>query len=140
VIKEYNNRTAVGTSNGVMSTSSQSLLQSVYATRVLGLPPSMTDWSGSTALVFYVMQSSASSLTNNLSVRFTGPDYRQFTTNLPPGTANTPQLVAVLTNNLGAFISDTHTNVWKLEADFQNMLGSTNVIFEPVIWCGKAVR
>jgi hypothetical protein len=116
-----------------MSTSYQTNnLHSVYATRSIGLPASALSWASSTALVFYVQNSSASALTNQVLLRFTSPSFAQFTTNLVPVAAKT--LIVISTNNLGAFTTANETNDWKMEVDFQNRNSATNIIYEPVLW------
>jgi hypothetical protein len=132
-VAEYNLRSAGGTEHGIMSTSAQTNnLHSIYATRSIGLPASALSWASTTALVFYVQNSSASALTNQVLLRFTSPSFAQFTTNLVPVAAKT--VIVISTNNLGAFSTANATNDWKMEVDFQNRNSSSNIIFEPVMW------
>ncbi len=125
-VADYNVRSSAGTDVGICWVTSQSVSQSVYATRTILMPGSASAWASSTALTFYV------TLTNTVPLRVTGPDYRQFTTNIT--TTGAKFLVAISTNNLGAWASDSSTNTWKLEVDCTGINGTTNIIFEPFTW------
>ena len=122
----YNSRTASGSDMGIQWVTSQTVSQSVYLTRFLGMPASSSAWGSSTALTFQA------TTTNTVPIRFTSPTYVQFTTNLAATLSKT--LVAILTNNLGAFTAGNATNGWVMEVDATAIGGKTNIIMEPIHW------
>ena len=90
------------------------------------MPASSSAWGSSTALTFQA------TTTNTVPIRFTSPTYVQFTTNLAATLSKT--LVAILTNNLGAFTAGNATNGWVMEVDATAIGGKTNIIMEPIHW------